>query len=168
MARQKRRSCLASLDECGEALRELGLLDLRIEAIEARCDRKILDAKSLAKEAASFHLTRKRELEGDLEMYYREHQAEIEADGRKSVELPVGSMGRRKSSELKPLPKKTWADVLAVIQRRGLEQFLAVKKKVDKEALRSQTDGFLDKLGCRLVPKQTWWYEVDRTKLEAE
>ena len=167
MPRQKRHSRFRSLDECNEALHELGRLDLRIEAVEARCDSKILEAKSLAAEASGLDRARKLAVEAELEMYYREHLDEIEAGGRKSVAMAVGRMGRRRSSELKPQPKKKWADVLAAVKEQ-LPGYLRVTEKVDKEQLRVESAEVLSGVGCRLVPKEIWWYEVDRTKLEIE
>lgn len=168
MAKKKRQPRLASLDECGQALREVGLLDIRIEGVQARCDKKILDAKSLAVEAAAPDVRRKNELEADLRDYYGAHLGEIETDGRKSVALAVGQMGRRLSHEIKTQNRKKWADVVAAIKRRKWFQFLRVSEVADKDALRTETAETLAAVGCRLTPKQTWWYEVDRTNLEAK
>ena len=169
MPRQKRRSRFRSLDECNEALHDLGRLDLRIEAVEARCDKKILEAKSLAAAASGLDRARKLAVEAELEMYYREHLDELEAGGRKTVEIPVGRMGRRRSSELKPQTKKKWADVIEEIKDWEFQdRFLRVTESVDKDAIRAQPERVIGDLGCRLVTKETWWYEVDRTKLETE
>ena len=170
MARNKRKCTLKSLSDCNEALRDLGRLDILIETTQARCDRKILDAKSLAEQTASPLVSKKRELEADLELYYSQGVDELEADGKKTVEFIVGRMGRRLSHELKPLTKMRWCNVLALLISAGQRQFVRTREDVDKEALRGAglSKQRLFELGVRLREKQTWWYEVDRTKLEAK
>ncbi len=166
MPKRKRASKLKSVDEAAEALKCLGLADIELEKIEARTNGRILMIKSAAKQDITTVIADKRGLEADLEAYYMEHVGEIEADGRKSLLLVMGAMGRRKSTELKPYPaKRTWAAVAEDL-RSLAAKFLNVKRTVNKEKLRAEaSDEQLREFGLRLIEKQIWWYEIDRTKL---
>lgn len=164
MARGKRKSYLRNLEECNEALRLIGLAEVEAEKIRACCDEKIAAARREMDVAVAPQLAKIDQLSAALEAYYREHIDEVETNGRKSIELSNGKIGRRASSELKPLPKTTWAAVVERLKAAGMEEFIRVKESPDREALRAQIDAEnLHVVGCRLIENDTFWWEADRT-----
>ena len=169
MAKTKPVCELNSLDDCGRVLREIGSLDIAIERHQGLCDTAVLKAKRKAAELANPLLGRKAELGAQLELYYTRHAAELELGGWKSVDLAVGRIGRRKSTALKPLSRWTWARVLDCLRSSAGKRFIRVKEEVDRDLINSAglTDEELSIFGLRRRPVETFWYEVDRTRIEA-
>ncbi len=168
MAKTKPVCELHSLDDCSRVLLWIGSLDIAIERHQGQCDRVVLKARQSAREIADPLVARKAALAAQLELYYTRHAGEIEAGGKKSVELTVGRIGRRQSTALKPLSKWTWAKVLQCLKSSG-SRFIRTKDEVDRDGLSAAglTDEQLSNFGLRRRVVQAFWYEVDRTKIQA-
>ena len=83
---------------------------------------------------------------------------------RKSLPLTFGTIGFRASSALKTVKKLTWERVLGLIKEKGLP-YVRIKEEVDKEALRTLDSESLAALGCRLVQEDSFFYELDETRM---
>ena len=160
---------LATLDECNDALRQVGLLELDLECVKTWCDEQVLVAKKEATERAKKTIAKRDALVIQLELYYERHKQDLEAGGKKTVVLTYGKMGRRLSTSLKTASRQTWKKVLEKVQAAYADgRFVRTKEEVDKDAVRKAnlTSPELSKLGLRLDSEHAWWYEIDRSKLE--
>lgn len=162
---------LTDLSECNEALRKLALCEIRIEGIEGRSNRAILkEKKEMEGQAAPLRDTASG-LAKQLKAYYGAHRKELEANGVKSVELPVGRIGMRKSpATLKPIARWGWEKVLGLLDRKKEWLFIRVKKSVDKDAVHAAdlNGDELKNLGMRVSEVEKFFFEWERTKVGLE
>jgi phage host-nuclease inhibitor protein Gam len=126
-------------------------------------DRIKLEAKALA---APLH-TRLAEIENGL-LAYAEYNKDDLFKSKRSVDIECGSLGYRRSKEVKPKPKMTWASVLETIKQMGFKKAIRTKESVNKEELHDWPDDRLDVIGARRVKKDTFWYEINEQKLSEE
>lgn len=129
----------------------------------AEIDQELNDGIDLlkAEAAAKAHPIQERltGLENGLLAYAEFNQAELFAK-KKSVELTFGSLGYRKSTEVKPKPKFTWKLVLEKLKELSFSSAIRTKEEPNKEELRGWPEERLDLVGVRKVPRETFWYET--------
>ncbi len=143
----------AALKEIAEIKRDLG-------GIEANLNKQIDELKAGAEaEAAPLHL-RLSGLENGL-LAYAEREKEKLFTEKRTKALDFGSLGWRRSKEVKPQPKTTWAMVLGKIKEMKFAKALRIKETVNKDELHQWPDERLGLIGARRVEKDTFWYEVD-------
>jgi phage host-nuclease inhibitor protein Gam len=99
---------------------------------------------------------------------FAEHRKEELFSNRRSVELDFGTLGYRRSHEVKPKPRTTWAQVLGKLKELRFHEAVRVKEAVDKDELRSWPDERLESVGARRVQKDTFWYEINAQKVAEE
>lgn len=168
MARSKvavmNRAQIKSLPEAGDALAEMAAAERALAKIEAEANARIDKAKADAALKTEPHKQRLKELSEGLQVYAEYNRAELFAK-RQSVEMPFGYFGFRKSSELKPASKLTWAKVLEKLQSLKARRFIRVKEDVNRERLRELDADQLEQYGVRLVEKETFWIETKSEEL---
>jgi phage host-nuclease inhibitor protein Gam len=157
---------LGSVEECTRAMRELLLATVDAETLTAERDRAATAIlKNYEKQLAG--LAEKRDdLELQLRTYYMAHLAELEKDGRRSVQLTYGLMGRRKSPAALRLLNKawTWAAVREAIRARWGAGFLtAPEPEVNKDKVKTEIpEDQLGDCGLKLQQDETFYIELER------
>ena len=166
MARRKPKNLfpIKNLAQANQALAEIAVLKRRIEAVNARLNDEIDRLKAQAEAEAAPLASRLESLENGLLAFAEFNKDELFKD-RRSRELDYGTLGYRRSTQLKPMPRHTWAMVLGKIEELGFSEAVRVKKDVDREALRTWPDERLELVGARRVEKDTFWYEVKEEEI---
>lgn len=167
MARPRKTSAvLESLKECDRVMERLLLATLDLEKEEAIRDGAIATAVRTHKPRITVLSAKITDLELQLQNYYMTHTAELEADGKKSVQLKFGVMGRRKGKpSLVPLKKSwTWKAILIALRDRFGEQFLShPEPKVDKDKVKAEIPPeSLAEFGLRIKQEEAFFTELFR------
>lgn len=158
---------IRDLDHANQALAEMAEIKRSIELIEAKMNADIDQIKA---EAESLTVP----LRGRLEAFasglanYAQHNKASLFDAKKTVELMFGWMGFRRSMELSPAPKSTWAMVLGKLKELSFYEAIRVKEECNKEVLREWPDERLAAVGARRVEKDVFWYELKKEELKKE
>lgn len=169
MARPRKASSeLGSVAACNEALHELLLVTLQLEALGTERDRKVAEAFAGYEGAINEALARKVDLETQLRTYYMAHLRECEQDGKRSLALYWGVLGRRMGNPaLKLLNKSwTWGAVLVRLRERFGDRFLRLREpEVDKDLVKAELDEEkLRDCGMKVEQAETFFAEPDRSK----
>lgn len=151
-----------TLEEADLVLREIGLLERELEAIDAEAQRKIGEIKADAVKQGEPLRTRIIELSSMLASYADYHKRELFAD-RKTVELTFGCFGYRKSTSIHI--KKT---TLELLKKLGLTQFIRIKEEPNKEAMAELDDETLAQVDAVRKVKDEFFCEANREKINQE
>jgi len=146
------------------ALSELCELTRSIESTEAAMNAEIDSLKAKAAAEIQPAQARKGALEAGLEAFGKYNKTMF--DHIRSKELVYGTIGFRKSRQLRPMPKKTWAKVLGLIKQYGHDTAIRKKEKPNKEVLEQWPDERLKSVGVRWFEKDEFWYELKEETLE--
>lgn len=166
MARRKPKNLYPIKDvaEANRVLGEVASLKRQLDGIDNKLnddiDRLKVESES---HAAPLH-SRLDSLENGL-LAFAEHNKEDLFVGKRSKALDFGSLGYRKSSEIKPKPKHTLAMILGKIKELGFSAGVRISEAVNKDELRTWPDERLELVGARRVEKDTFWYEINEQKL---
>lgn len=171
---RKASAVLGSQRECEDAMRRLGLAQIRLERLQGDVDRGVMEAKALFENPIAKAADEAKDLELQLQQYYLAHVEEFEREGRRSVALLYGVMGRRQSPPaLKLLNKSwTWAAVLVRLREKFRDRFIRMKDpEVDKDAVKAaiaaaEIDG--ERFGLKVEQEDVFYAEPDRAKVEVE
>ena len=156
---------LGSWEEVNQALAVIGDNQRSIEAIEARMQEAIDEAKSQAEVSARIYIENNGKLERQIRAYAESHREDME--GKKTKILNFGSVGFRKSTKI-ILPKKgpKLEEVIRPLLHRGMAD--CVKQSdptVDKNALGRYPTEDIVGVGVGITVDDIFWYEPDRDKL---
>lgn len=155
---------LKSLDDVDNALAEIAANNRRIKASEGEMNAMIDDLKATAAQECAPLQHTVAVLEQAVLLYANTHKADLFSQ-RKSLGLKFGVIGMRASSKLKTLAKHTWERVLKTLIDRGENDYIRVKKDVDKEALRGLSPEALNSLGLKIVQEEVFYYECSEQEL---
>lgn len=155
---------IKDLKEADNALLELAANARALQRLQDELNKRIDKLKAQFEEDSRDLIARSEALGNGLHAYAEHNKAELFAK-RRSVELTFGTIGYRESSEVKPVPKSTWEKVLAALVKGNYDQAIRTKMEVDKEALRTFTAEELAEVGARIVPKDTFWFELKQEQL---
>lgn len=125
---------LESLEDVDDTLREIGLLERELEALDSDAQKRIGEIKHEAAEQGEPHRKRIAELSAKIGAFAEYNKADLFKD-RKSIELPFGIFGYRKATSISV--KKTTVDLL---KRTGLVDFIRIKEEPDKEKMAELDD----------------------------
>lgn len=153
-----------SLADANQALAEIGELKRRITIIETEMNAAIDQAKAEADSKAGQLQAKIAEIEAGLAAY-AEFNKRVLFKERRSQELDHGTIGFRKSSQIKPKAKFTWAMVLGLLKDMKFPAAIRTKEDVNKEELQSWPAERLELVGARRVDKDQFWYEVNQEKI---
>ena len=169
MARPRKASeTLDSIEECQEAMRCLKLAAIEQERLEGARDVKVTRITEEYAGDIALQVTARSNVEPALQNYYMAHLEELEKDGKKSVQLTHGVMGRRLgTAALKLLNKSwTWESVLARLREVFGARFVRLAEpEVDKPAVK-KADLSADQLkavGLKVEQAESFFAEPDRT-----
>jgi phage host-nuclease inhibitor protein Gam len=162
MARQKviAEPVYRSWDEVDQCLREIDEIDGRVSVQEAAVNEQIAAWREQLATATAEDLSRKARLEKDLKEFAEHHKDEF-AKAR-SRKLNHGVVGFRKSSELATIAKTKWEQVVALLQKAGLTNYINTKTTVNKEVVKAAglPDSTLELYGMKLEDKDVFYYET--------
>jgi phage host-nuclease inhibitor protein Gam len=169
VARPKKASAeLASIDDCNEALHELLLITLKLEGLTADRDRERAAVDARFEGLIDTATARKKDLDMQLQQYYMAHLDQVEKDGKRSLGLYWGVIGRRMSPPaLKLLNKSwTWRTVLIKLREKFGDRFIRTKDpEVDKDLVKAELDDArLRECGLKLDQDEAFFAEPDRAK----
>lgn len=155
---------IKDLKEADNALLQLASNTRALQRLQDDLNKRIDKLKAQFEQDSQQLIANSEALSNGLHAYAEHNKAELFAK-RRSIDLTFGTIGYRESSEVQPLPKKKWKDVLEALVRGNFDQAIRVKTEVDKDALRTFSDDELAEVGARLVPKDTFWYELKQEQL---
>jgi hypothetical protein len=112
------------------------------------------------------------DLTDQLQIWYMANAAELEVDGRRSVQLHYGVVGRRKGNPtLKPLNKAwTWAAIAVKLRSLYLGRYFqaAPEPAIDREKVRTELTGDeLKNAGLKVEQEVRFYVEPDHSKVSA-
>ncbi|MBQ3837714.1 MAG: host-nuclease inhibitor Gam family protein [Treponema sp.] len=137
---------LESLDDVNLALRDIGLAEKELEAIDNEANKRIAEIKTeTAKEGEKLR-SRIQDLSAKIAAFAEYNKAELFKDN-KSVELSFGKFGWRKTTKISV--KKT---TLELLKKMKLFQYIRCKEEPDKNAMTELTDDALLQVdACRKI-----------------
>jgi len=169
MARPRKTSeTLDSIEECQEAMRCLKLAAIEQERLEGARDVKVARITEEYARDIALQVTARASVELALQNYYMAHLDELEVDGRRSVQLTHGVMGRRLGTPaLKLLNKSwTWESVLARLAEVFGARFVRLAEpEVDKPGIKKAdlSAEQLKAVGLKIEQGENFYAEPDRT-----
>lgn len=168
MARpRKATDSLHSIEECDSALYRLLKATTRREIAEANRDKEIADVTKRFHKQIADAQDEEKDLELQLQQYYMAHHEEIEKDGKKSVVLQHGVIGRRLTAPKLCLLNKSWSwsSVQARLKEKfGLKFIRQADPEPDKEAIKKAElpDDVLKSCGMKLDQDEVFYAEPAR------
>lgn len=153
---------LKSWEEVDHSLRQIGLIDLDLEAKEAEYNRQVAEIKLGLEMDAKPLQDRKALLELQIKEYTEANKAGLGDGETKSREMNFGRLGFRQSTKLVVRNVKA---VIGVLRAKKMFDCILVKEDVSKEALRKYDDKVLSEVGVVRKVDDTFWYEVNRDEL---
>ncbi len=168
MARSKPNNLypVKDLKDANKALAEIGQIKREIGGIEAAMNDEIDRIKADAEAAVAPKASRLASLENGL-LAFAEHNKDELFVGKRSRELDFGSLGYRRSKEIKPQAKHTLAMVLGAIKELGFDEAIRIKESVNKDELATWSDERLALVKARRIKKDTFWYELSEQAVRA-
>ena len=153
---------IETLDEANGVLKEIGILERELEAIDGEAHVQIAAIKEdAAKKGANI---RKRIADDSalLGAFAEYNRAELFKD-RKSVQLSFGSFGYRKSTSIGV--KKT---TLELMKKLGFDRFIRIKEEPDKEAMATLDDETLAQVDSVRKVKDDFFCEADKEEVNKD
>lgn len=151
-------------DEADLVIKEIGELALEKESLENEMNRKISDIKLEYSDKADPLKKRIKKLGKMLKSFVTVHRSDF-PEGAKSRELNFGQVGFRKSTKLR-IPSKIKDSIVKVLERRGMNDCVQIKKKVNRDVLKTYPEDVILELGATKKIKDDFWYEFDREKIQ--
>ncbi len=137
---------LSSLEDVNIALRDIGLAEKELEAIDAKAAKEIAEIKTRAAKDGEELRKQIAETSAKIAAYAEYNKAELFKD-KKSVELSFGLFGYRKSTKISV--KKT---TLELLKKLGFTGCIRLKEECDKDAMANLNDEDLAKVdACRKI-----------------
>lgn len=169
MARKKPKAfmTISDLKQADAALAEIAALDRQLTRIKADLNERIDQAKAQAEAQSAPLIAKIKSIEGGLQAFAVDQKKSLFAD-RRSKALDYGTIGFRKSSQIKPQPRTTWKMVFGRIKEFAFFEAIRTKEDVNKEELATWSDEKLGIVCARRVEKDQFWYELNEEKIAAK
>jgi phage host-nuclease inhibitor protein Gam len=159
---------LADRDQANDTLQTVRLLEGRIKKAQEDAELEIQNVKNtLALEINPLKAELK-ECHTALLNWGEHSKDEICKQGRKSLRLPNGLVGFRKSTILKAVKGSTFASILALVVLKRLTSGYTTKHKLDKEALKKWDDEALESVGAVKTTGDTFFFETTSLDRDVE
>ena len=147
-------------DEVAIAVKEIAEINSRIAASEVMMNNAISEIKSNYDAKVAADISRRCELEDEIELYVKAHQNEF--TDKKSKEFTFGKVGFRKTTEIITRNVKA---IMEALKAHGMNDCIVVTEKIDKDALTKYDDNALLAVGARRKEAEKYYYEVYTEKL---
>lgn len=155
------KAVVESWPDVDEALRRIGMIDLKLEEMEAELNRQVMDLRAKFAFEAKPYQQRREYLEVAVKEFVETHRADL--DGKKSRELNFGRLGFRQSTRIILRNVKA---LLQALKAKGMNDCIIVKEEISKDELKKYDDITLAALGVKKKVEDLFWYEVNREKLQ--
>jgi len=152
---------LQSWDDVDRALQEIGKYEIAINAIQIEMNISINDAKEKAANLVEPMNKQMTLLKAMIQEFTEGARADIEG---KTKFLNFGKVGFRQSSSITVSAKKLDV-ILKNLKKFGMEDCIAVKETVNKEALKRYSDIDIAKVGVSRKVEDKFFLETDLEKL---
>jgi phage host-nuclease inhibitor protein Gam len=151
-----------SLEDANLVLKEIGLLERELEAIDAEAHKLIAEIKADAVKKGEGIRKRIADNSARLGAYAQYNREELFKD-RKSVEISFGSFGYRKSTSISV--KKATVELL---RKLNLLKYIRVKEEPDKEAMAELDDETLAQVDAVRKIKDEFFCEANKEEINKE
>lgn len=163
MARYKpNQAKLETIEDVDLALKEIGLLEKELEAIDADAHKAISVAKEAAKKKGEPIRKRILEISSRIGAFAEYNKDELFKD-KKTVELTFGIFGFRKSTSISV--KKTTIDLL---QKLKMDAFIRVKLEPDKEKMADLDDETLSQVDAVRKVKDDFFCQPNKEEINKD
>nr|DAU19706.1 MAG TPA: hypothetical protein [Caudoviricetes sp.] len=125
---------LESLDDVNLALRDIGLKEKELDAIDSKAAKEIAEIKTKAAKDGEELRKEIAETAGKIQAFAEYNKAELFKD-KKSVDLSFGKIGYRQSTKISV--KKT---TLELLKKLGFKSCVRIKEECDKDAMGNLSD----------------------------
>ena len=125
---------LESLDDVNLALRDIGLKEKELDAIDSKAAKEIAEIKTRAAKDGEELRKEIAETAAKIQAYAEYNIAELFKD-KKSVDLSFGKIGYRQSTKISV--KKT---TLELLKKLGFKSCVRIKEECDKDAMGNLSD----------------------------
>jgi phage host-nuclease inhibitor protein Gam len=156
-----------NLAEANRALAEIASLRRSLRREEDALNQELERLRARAEAAAAPLRARLQGAEAGLQAFAELHKDAL-FQTRRSCELECGSLGFRRSSALRTARGVTWAEVLRRLEDRGRLDGVRRSRSVNREVLRTWPDTDLSGLGVHREERDSFWYETNEARLDAE
>lgn len=153
---------LESVEDVNAALRDIGLAERELSAIDSAANEKIAAIKTDAAKNGEPLRKMIAELSAKIQAFADYNREELFRD-RKTVELSFGSFGYRKSTRISV--RKT---TVGLLRRLGLVNCIRVKEEADKDAMGSLDDEVLAQVDAVRKVSDDFFCEADTEQVNAE
>ncbi|MBN2546543.1 MAG: host-nuclease inhibitor Gam family protein [Spirochaetes bacterium] len=151
-----------NLDEADLVLKEIGIAERELEAIDAQAHKKIADIKENTAKKGEGLRSRITELASLLGSYAEYNKGELFRE-KKSVELTFGIFGYRKSTVIS-VKKAT----LELLKKLNLNQYIRIKEEPDKEKMSELSDEALCSVEAVRKIKDDFFCEANKEEINKE
>jgi phage host-nuclease inhibitor protein Gam len=151
-----------NLEDANLVLKEIGLLEHELEAVDADAHKQIAEIKAVAVKAGEPVRRQLTDLSALLGAYAEYNRADLFKD-KKTVQLSFGNFGYRKSTSISV--KKT---TLELLKKLGLDRYIRVKEEPDKEAMAVMDDEALSQVDAVRKVKDDFFCEADKVEINKE
>jgi phage host-nuclease inhibitor protein Gam len=138
-----KRDEIKTWDEVDAALRRMGEIDIAVEGIQGNMTLKINEIKAQAETKAEWLKKERQGLEKEITAFCEEHKGEFAKT--RSRELTFGVVAYRVTTKIAIRSIKACVSALEAL---GLERYLRIEKKPDKETMLNLDDQTLAKVGA--------------------
>jgi phage host-nuclease inhibitor protein Gam len=154
---------IKSLEEANLVLKEIGLLEGELETVDSGANKQIADIKSAAAKEGGPKRKRVTELAGLLGAYAEYSRAELFNEDKKSVQLPFGIFGYRKSTKISVKKTTLW-----LLKKLKMSGFVHTKEEPDKEAMGKLDDDTLRQVDAVRKVKDVFFCEADKEEINKD
>lgn len=153
---------IKTLEDANLALKEIGLLEHELEAIDGEANKKIAEIKADCAKQGEGLRKRITDLSAMLGAFAEYNREELFKD-RKSQKLSFGEFGYRKSTAISV--KKT---TLELLKKLKLVRYIRIKEEIDKDLMAEMTDESLAQVDAVRKVKDSFFCEANREQVNKE
>lgn len=153
---------IKTLEDANLALKEIGLLEHELEAIDGEANKKIAEIKADCAKQGEVYRKRITDLSALLGAFAEYNREELFKD-RKSQKLSFGEFGYRKSTAISI--KKT---TLELLKKLKLDRYIRVKEEIDKDLMAEMSDEALAQVDAVRKVKDAFFCQANREEVNKE
>ena len=153
---------IKTLEDANLALKEIGLLEHELEAIDGEANKKIAEIKADCAKQGEGLRKRITDLSALLGAFAEYNREELFKD-RKSQKLSFGEFGYRKSTAISI--KKT---TLELLKKLKLDRYIRIKEEIDKDLMAEMSDESLTQVDAVRKVKDVFFCQANREEVNKE
>ena len=153
---------IKTLEDANLALKEIGLLEHELEAIDGEANKKIAEIKADCAKQGEGLRKRITDLSALLGAFAEYNREELFKD-RKSQKLSFGEFGYRKSTSISV--KKT---TLELLKKLHLTKYIRIKEEPDKDLMAEMSDESLTQVDAVRKVKDVFFCQANREEVNKE